>query len=470
MRKVAVVGDGETCRDMIDLLLSEHLSQLGLSLVGVASRDISGVNSIRARERSIPVVNNPRALMDAEGLDTIVLTDGGPESYAEILSFIPPSVHVLDSYAAQIILEIFECEERRLQDCVRSTDSLKKMAEHYWTLFDNSVAALFRTGIEKGEVLMCNTKLANILGFEKREDVISGYNVAMNYVEPSRRKDLLDELEKNGKVDNFEFQQKRIDSTVFWAELSAKIFPKKGYLEGMLMDISARKKAEEENRFLTQRLLRVQEEERARIARDLHDELGQALSSLQFDMSSLKNALSAGLGDPLHICDRIIDHIASMGESVRNISYELRPDILDQLGLIPAMELYIESFKDRNKSMEVILQVMGFKKRLEPEVEIVLYRLMQEALNNIQKHSRADKIHIMVTFSYPEVILTIKDNGVGFPVKRYLDSPSQRGAGIGLLGMRERVDSVGGALEIRAKTGKGTIIRARIPVAKRKVG
>ena len=155
-----------------------------------------------------------------------------------------------------------------------------------------------------------------------------------------------------------------------------------------------------------------------------------------------------------------------MGDLVRNISYELRPGMLDQLGLVPALEGYIGDLTKEGDGLQVHFQHMGFKQRLTPEVEITLYRVTQEALTNIKKHAKAKHASIILKRNTRTVVLTIGDDGVGFNPNRSVLASKKSGLGIGLLGMRERMDSIGGSLDIHSTRGNGTIIRAKLSIRK----
>jgi len=132
--------------------------------------------------------------------------------------------------------------------------------------------------------------------------------------------------------------------------------------------------------------------------------------------------------------------------------------------LIPALKMYIIEFKERRPDIHVDLKAFGFKKRLNPEIELVIYRIFQESLTNIVKHARATKVEIILTYSHPHVILTIRDNGVGYGDTTKKMKANKKNEGIGLLSMRERVLSLGGSLEVSSTPGKGMTIRADIPV------
>jgi PAS domain S-box-containing protein len=232
----------------------------------------------------------------------------------------------------------------------------------------------------------------------------------------------------------------------------------------IMQDISVRKRAEEQNILLSRRLLSVAEETSKRLARDLHDELGQALTALHFGMEVLHQTLPDDLVSQKKRCTELIRLIEQVSDTTRNIISELRPAMLDHLGLLPTLEWYVEDFRKRMGGLSVEFEAIGLKQRLDAEVETVLYRIIQEGLHNVVKHANAKNVSIHLTHSYPDLILTIKDDGVGFNQNENTMSSGARHQGIGILGMRERIASVGGRLEVRSKPGRGTLIRAEVPV------
>ncbi len=240
--------------------------------------------------------------------------------------------------------------------------------------------------------------------------------------------------------------------------------------EQLMSELDKRKHAEEEVRHLSRQLISATEEEKKRIARDLHDECGQVLTALHLGVESLYNSLPEGLADQQGKCNEIIGFIEELGDKARRISSELRPDMLDHLGLVPTLESYIEDFSRRTGDLQIDFQATGVKKRAGPEIEIVLYRILQEALNNIVKHAKAKHVSVLLTYSHPRLIFTIEDDGIGFWQRERLLSFPGKYQGIGLLGMRERIGSVGGSLNIRSSKGKGTFIRIEIPICSDKAG
>lgn len=225
-------------------------------------------------------------------------------------------------------------------------------------------------------------------------------------------------------------------------------------------EIEERKRAEKEIRHLSRRLLSSMEDARKSLAQDLHDEFGQTLTALHFGLEGLTGTIPSRMEDQRIRLDGLTILIEQLGDKIRNITSDLRPDLLDDLGLIPTLDWYIEEFRMNHEEIEVEFQAAGFRKRLPPEMEIVIYRIFQEGLNNVVKHAKASHVNVTLTYSHPQVIFILKDDGVGFDETKSSD-------GIGLLGMRERVDSVKGIIDIRSVKNKGTTIRVELPINSR---
>jgi len=220
---------------------------------------------------------------------------------------------------------------------------------------------------------------------------------------------------------------------------------------------------QKENRLLSRRLLQVAEEEQKRIARNLHDDFGQVLPTLRYAVEKIKNSITEMVPALAQEFDTVNRLIERMGDISREAATALRPDILDRMGLKATMEWAIKDFRNRHPDIDVEFEVIGTEKPFPPAIETTLFRVFQEAFNNIDKHAQATKVEVAMTFMHPQVILAIRDNGIGC---NQTNQPLGRtdGSGVGLLGMRERIVSVNGTLTIRSKLGMGTLIRAELPL------
>lgn len=235
------------------------------------------------------------------------------------------------------------------------------------------------------------------------------------------------------------------------------------FFTGIVRDITGRKRAEQEIRHLSRQLIKVSEDEKARLARDLHDEFGQDLTALHLGVEALKSALPQDLQDYRNDCDGLLRLVEKLGDNTRKIASELRPGMLDHLGLVPTLKWCVEDFAKRMEGLVVDFEAVGIKGRPDPEIAIVLYRVLQEALNNIAKHAKARHVGVLLAYSHPMLILTVRDDGIGLEPTDSRALYHGETKGIGLLGMRERVASVGGSCDIVSNPGKGTMVRAKLP-------
>jgi two-component system CheB/CheR fusion protein len=234
--------------------------------------------------------------------------------------------------------------------------------------------------------------------------------------------------------------------------------------ESLRREVFERQRVEDARVFLLRQLVNAQEGERRRISRELHDQLGQQVSALGLKLSMLKNngELSVPVRGELQQLESLVKDLDS---DLDFLVWELRPTALDDLGLVDAVSDYAATWS-RHFDVPVNLHAPDEVRetRLEPEIETVLYRMTQEALNNVAKHAHASAVQITLSRRADEVSLTIVDDGVGFDDKQ----PFGTGAkGLGLVGMRERAALAGGSVNIESKPGAGTTVRLVIPARPR---
>ena len=218
----------------------------------------------------------------------------------------------------------------------------------------------------------------------------------------------------------------------------------------------------EELKGLTARLFHSQELERKRIARELHDEAGQALTGINFTMETIAKELYPELS---HIKDHILDvkkQINRTYHELRRISYRLHPAILSDLGLEPALDTYLTDIS-KHHDLKVDFKMMGFENRVDPAIESMLYRISQEALTNTLKHADAKLFKLSIIKGYPQIIFLAEDDGVGFDSNDFYGHKQA----LGLLSMRERAAMLEGKFSLRTSKGNGTCIRVEIPVNER---
>lgn len=213
--------------------------------------------------------------------------------------------------------------------------------------------------------------------------------------------------------------------------------------------------SERVSRDAMRRVVEAQELERKRLARELHDETGQALTSILLGLKSLEQAVDSE--DGRERVASLRDLVVSTLQDVRRLAVELRPSALDDFGLEPALERLVDTYRQQ-ASVSVDLEIQLGHARLPSEVETALYRMVQEALTNITKHAGATSASILLARSPSAVALVIEDDGEGF------DPADGRDGGLGISGMRERLALIGGRLRIESAPGKGTTLAAEVPL------
>jgi signal transduction histidine kinase len=203
------------------------------------------------------------------------------------------------------------------------------------------------------------------------------------------------------------------------------------------------------------RLNNVLEDEAKRIAHTLHDEAAQLLASVYLELAEIQRLAPP---EPVRLhAERISSQLDMVSDQLRRLSHELRPPILDQLGLMPALQFLSDGFRKRAGLKVDIENFIADRGRLAHPIETALYRTVQEALNNVVKHARAKEVRVRIWIEQQLVCCTVKDDGAGFLSS---DGPG----GLGLVGIRERIGSLHGAFEINSRPGSGTELRVSIPL------
>jgi len=223
---------------------------------------------------------------------------------------------------------------------------------------------------------------------------------------------------------------------------------------GIIRDITEQKRMRQNMQFYITEITRAQEKERKRIARDLHDDVAQSLATLSLELQSIirsRERLSKKTSQRL---ERLKTEIENTVKHVRQFSHELRPEILDQLGLFPAVQ-YLTTELNKGGKIYANLEVTGSKRRLAVETELALFRIIQEALRNVIRHAEATEVQIKVEFGESKIRIAVTDNGKGFNVPTNIVEFAREGK-LGLIGMEEWASMVGGNLTINSQPDEGS--------------
>jgi PAS domain S-box-containing protein len=329
----------------------------------------------------------------------------------------------------------------------------------FQALFDASLDAILITD-DSRRYVDANPAACELLGVDRA--LVTKFRID-DFAPPERRADIeaaWRSFLQFGKQRG-EYELIRLDGTVRYVEFSATANFIRGRHLSSLRDITERRRAHENLLALSGRILRMQDDERRRIARDLHDSAGQILTALKMNLVPL--AVRLGKDHP-EFANPVIESIGFVDQltsEIRTLSHLLHPPLLDEVGLPAALHWYVEAFAKRSK-IKVDLDYPPSYERLPRELETALFRIVQECLTNVHRHSGSQTACIRFKQSSNEIACEVKDEGRGMPEQAA--GPVSPGAvGIGLRGMQERVRQLGGSLRIDSN-GRGTTITATLPL------
>ena len=230
-----------------------------------------------------------------------------------------------------------------------------------------------------------------------------------------------------------------------------------GYI-GSCMDVTERKLAEEALSSVSSRLIEAQEQERTRIARDLHDDINQRLALLAIEMERVKMEVPDVNVEVLSRMDKLRKHTSEIAGDIQALSHQLHSPRLEYLGLVPALKGFCQEFGEKQK-LEIDFKSDDLARPLPPDISLSLFRVLQEALHNAAKHSGGSRFAVRLWGTPGEIHLMVNDAGAGFDVEG-----AMKGRGLGLVSMRERLRLVNGELSIQSEPGRGTTVLARVPL------
>jgi PAS domain S-box-containing protein len=382
--------------------------------------------------------------------------------YTKYKKFIITSAVTISALALIIVILLINMSMRK-----RMERALRDSEEKYRDLYDNA-PDMYHSINRDGIVVDCNETEASMLGYRKEE--IIGRPIADFLTGDSRKiyEQEFSALKDHRALFGLEREFVRKDGTILPASLNVFIErDEKGELirtKTIGRDVTERKRVEEalrrsreDLRSLSAHIQSAREEERGHIAREIHDELGQILSKLKLDLSWLKKRLTKGQETLVDKTEQMSDLVDTTIKAVQRISSELRPGVLDYLGLAAAIEWQSKEFKERT-GIECAVAISAGIGTPDQNISTAVFRIFQETLTNIIRHANATRVEVSLKKEDNVLILVVKDNGIGISEEKVSNHAS-----FGLMGMRERARFLGGKVTVNGVTGEGTTVSVLIP-------
>jgi len=341
----------------------------------------------------------------------------------------------------------------------RVEEALKKSEEKFSKAFRESPMALTLTSAKDHRYLDVNETFEQLTGW-LRDEVIgrTPFDIGI-WVDPSQRVEFVKQLLSGDVIRNLEVRYRCKDGTERFGLGSAELIEiaNEPCILSVIADISDRKRAEKALSGMSRKLIEAQEQERTRIARDLHDDVAQRLALLAIELERVQQNLPDSVSELCTRIDTIRKQSAQISIDVQTMSHELHSSKLDYLGIVAAMKGFCKEFGEQQK-VEIDFRSHDLPTPLSPEISLCLFRVLQEALHNAAKHSGVAHFEVQLWGTSDEIHLAVNDLGGGFDTET-----AMHGSGLGLTSMQERLRFVNGELSINSQLERGTTVHARIP-------
>lgn len=370
-------------------------------------------------------------------------------------------VSVIAVLEALVILALLIDRNRKK----RAARAPHESEERFATVFRDNPQPMVLTQLKTGRVIDVNESALRLTGYA-REEIIGRTSVEIGvFQSEAHRKAAMGTLLQTGHAPNLELHLplKSGDRRLLLCSAALIEIAGEQCIVTACSDITERKEAEEQLAELSARLLRTQDEERRRIARELHDVTAQSIGLIMLNLAQIQNAASTL---DTRSREKLTESLA-LGEQalkdIRTLSYVLHPPLLDQAGLVTALKWYVKGFQERSGVNVEFTESADEGDRMSPEVEYALFRVVQECLTNIRRHTNSEAAEISLRRTADMVSLSVRDHGKGSKLQIPRNGESAEFVGVGIPGMRHRLKQLGGELIVDSNIN-GTTITANVPV------
>jgi two-component system sensor histidine kinase DegS len=371
--------------------------------------------------------------------------------------------------AVNLLFHLFRRERNRYQQALSALETasqeVRESQESYKGLFEGAYDAIWVYDLE-GNIQSANQAAARLNGYPLEE--LLGMNIRSFLSDESLHlaREVQDILASNEPA-AMPYEQRIIkkDGSQAICLLATSLISSNGEPKGfqsIARDVTEEKRMQENLRYYLQQITKAQEEERARMARELHDDTAQQLVVLARRLDNLLCNVDRLSQQDIAFLEGVRQQTDEILDGIHRFCQDLRPSVLDDLGLLPALQSLTSDLTE-HFGIPIAMGSAGSVRRFSPEIELILFRIAQEALRNVCRHSKASRCWIMIEFNDNNVILTVKDNGKGFKLPDRVEDLAAVGK-LGLAGMQERARLVDGKLTIESQPDKGTTLSVEIPI------